>query len=88
MLFDESNLLNICIWFITDHKLASEDKLAKPSINDNNVIVIITPWIVVLNDLATSEELQFPGVQSLIFSLIIFWTGPVAPETTERMLKV
>ena len=81
-------MLNICIWFIIDHKLVSEDKLAKPSITDNNTIAVITPWTITLSKFATSDELQFPGMQSLTLSLKIVWAGSVIPETVESTMKV
>ena len=88
IIIEQSNLCNICIWFIDDHKIANSDKLVKLSPIDNKTVAAITTWVAVFNDFATSEELQIPDEHCLTLSLIIVGTGSVTPETADRMLKV
>ena len=46
---------NICIWLITDHKLAIEDIFVKLGPTDINTTAPITTWLAVLNDFAVSD---------------------------------
>ena len=49
------NYINICIWLITDHRLAIEDKFAKLEPTDNKAIAPIKTWLIMLNDFAVFE---------------------------------
>ena len=81
-------MFSIWTWFIADHKVANEDKLNKLSPTISSTVAAIIPWMIVINKFASSDELQFPGMQSLTLSLITVWVGPVAPETAESIVKV
>ena len=50
-----SLIYNICIWLITDQRLAKEDKLVKLEPIKNNAIAPMAAWLLMLNATAVSD---------------------------------